>query len=121
MTRRRLKRRYKPAFEPVGRVERPPIRRADRYDAQLTVQELGLLKSRLLNGRTMLERIQRTAPKWRHGPNAGKRPAIQTLSNLRQRLRLEQDFEDDQETTEALLTELRKEVPNISQIGRAHV
>jgi hypothetical protein len=111
---RRLKQRDVTQLVTSGRVERPPIRRPDSYEYQLLPAERARLKSRLMEGGINLSLIATKSPKWRTGPFAGKRPTIQTLLNLRQRFQLEQDFEDDQQTTEALLEELRREVPGVS-------
>lgn len=91
------------------------VRRADRYEAQLSDGELGNLHSELLSGKTTLDKIRAAAPVWRMGPNSGKKPSLATLSNLRDRLLMEESFREDESTTESILEQLKAEIPELSE------
>ena len=87
--------------------------RADRYEAQLTDNELMALHGALLGGRQTLEKIRDAAPVWRDGPQRGKTPSLATLSNIRERLVMEETFRENEQTTEAILAQVAQEDPQL--------
>lgn len=89
------------------------VGRSDRYEAQLSDGELLELHTSLLSGKVALEKIRNDAPAWRLGPNAGKKPSLATLSNMRDRLLMEESFKEDAATTESILEELKREAPEL--------
>ena len=92
----------------------PPPKRSDSYEAQLSDGQLIELHSNLLAGKEALDVIAETLPPWRSGRYMGQQPSIATLSNIRQRLILEADLQEDEATTETILESLKAEVTSIT-------
>lgn len=90
-------------------------RRPDSYEKQLSDSELQSLHSWLLERKLTLEAIAKKLPPWRTGSRAGQRVGLQTLSNIRERLELEDNFAEDGQTTESLLEQLKAEVPGMTE------
>ncbi len=89
--------------------------RSDRYEAQLSDGELLALHSDLLDAKKSLEAIRDGLPPWRTGSKAGRKPSLATLSNIRDRIAMEETFRENEVTTETLLEELKREVPDITE------
>jgi tRNA A37 N6-isopentenylltransferase MiaA len=87
--------------------------RADRYEAQLTDAELTALHGALMGGKQTLEKIRAAAPPWRDGAQKGKTPSMATLSNIRDRLVMEETFRANEQTTEAILAQVAEEDPQL--------
>ncbi len=89
--------------------------RSDRYEAQLTEGELQALHVDLLDAKKSLEAIRDGLPPWRTGTKTGRKPSLATLSNIRDRIAMEEAFRENEATTETLLEELKREVPDITE------
>lgn len=90
-------------------------RRSDSYEKQLSDGELLQLHAGLLARRLSLEQIRDGSPVWRSGPNMGKSPSIATLHNIRDRLEMQADLEEDEATAISLIDQVRADLPDITQ------
>ena len=89
-------------------------RRCDTYEAQLSDGQLLELHAALMDGKRSLADIRKAMPPWKRGRFAGKPVSLATLSYIRDRLVMKARLEEDEETTETLLEQWRKEVPTLT-------
>jgi hypothetical protein len=97
--------------------------RADAYEKQLaahSLDSLELLYSTLLVPGLTLEKAQSDCPTWPKGPYAGKLPAINTLSEIKQRLLAESTL-NDLGRTSAFLEKIRARAANLPAGQQAEV
>jgi len=88
--------------------------RSDSYEAQLSDGQLMQLHGLLMDGKSSLESIKAKMPKWKDGRYAGQPVSIVTLSNIRDRLVMIDRMKEDEATTETLLQQWKKELPELS-------
>lgn len=84
------------------------------YEAQLSDERRRWLHAALLARSPSDKEIREQLPPWTSGPRQGQRPSLATLSNIRDRLELEENFVEDEKTTESLLEQLKAAVPSIT-------
>ncbi len=77
-------------------------RQLDRYETQLSEEELAQLHKALLQPGVSLAEIQEQAPAWRKGPQAGRPVGLKTLARIAWRLRIEHVEADIQSSSKAL-------------------
>lgn len=85
------------------------------YEAQLSDAELHWLHTALLTRNPSDKAIRAKLPPWRDGPRKGQPVSAATLSNIRDRLELEEDFQANGQTVESMLEAERAANPNITQ------
>ncbi len=85
------------------------------YEAQLSDAELHWLHTALLTRNPSDQAIREKLPPWRDGPRRGQPVSAATLSNIRDRLELEEDFQANGQTVEAMLEAERAANPNMTQ------
>ena len=85
------------------------------YESQLSDADLHWLHTALLARKPSDKEIRAKMPVWRDGPRKGQPVSSATLSNIRDRLELEEDLRGAEQTTETILDELRREQPELSQ------
>lgn len=87
---------------------------SNSYESQLSDGELQWLHSALLARSPSDKQIRDKMPPWRDGPRKGQPISLATLSNIRDRLEMEETFRADEATTESVLEELKRELPTLS-------
>jgi hypothetical protein len=85
------------------------------YEAQLSDATLQWLHTALRTRNPSDKEILRRLPPWKTGRWAGQPPSPATLSNIRDRLELEEDFQANEQTVESMLEAERAANPNITQ------
>jgi hypothetical protein len=88
---------------------------SNSYEAQLSDADLHWLHSSLLARKPSDKAIREKLPPWKSGPRTGQQVSLATLSNIRDRLELEEDLRGAEQTTETILEELKREDPSLSQ------
>jgi hypothetical protein len=88
---------------------------ANSYESQLSDADLHWLHTALLARKPSDKEIRAKMPVWRDGPRKGQPVSSATLSNIRDRLELEEDLRGAEQTTETILDELKREQPGLSQ------
>ena len=85
------------------------------YEAQLSDADLFWLHSALLERKPSDKQIRLKLPPWREGPFKGQKVSLATLSNIRARLKAEEDFRDAEASTVTLVNQRREREPEISE------
>lgn len=85
------------------------------YEAQLSDAERQWLHTALLTRNPSDKAIRAKLPPWRDGPRQGQPVSAATLSNIRDRLELEEDFQANEQTVETMLEAERAANPHITQ------
>lgn len=85
------------------------------YEAQLSDGDLRKLHEQLLSRSLPDTDIRKWLPPWKAGKRVGQKPSLATLSNIRDRLEMEEESAEDASTVESIKEELRNEVAGISQ------
>lgn len=88
---------------------------SNSYESQLTDEQRRWLHAALLARSPSDKEIRDQLPPWQFGPRQGQKPSLATLSNIRDRLELEENFAEDGRTTESLLEQLKSTVPNLTE------
>lgn len=87
---------------------------SNSYEAQLSDEQLRWLHTALLARSPSDKEIREKLQPWKEGPRKGQKISLATLSNIRDRLELEENFSEDGRTTESLLEQLKSAVPTIT-------
>lgn len=85
------------------------------YEAQLSGEQLRWLHEALLARAPSDKEIREQLPVWKEGPRQGQKVSLATLSNIRDRLEMEEDAAENERTTESLLEELRRSSPTLKE------
>lgn len=85
------------------------------YEAQLSDATLQWLHTALRTRNPSDKEILRRLPPWKTGRWAGQPPSPATLSNIRDRLELEEDFQANGQTVESMLEAEKEANPDITQ------
>jgi hypothetical protein len=88
--------------------------RSDRYEAQLSDGQLAELHAALMDGKKSLAEIRKSLPPWKQGRFAGKPISLASLSYIRDRLEMQARMSEDEETTETLIEQWKKEIPSLT-------
>lgn len=84
------------------------------YEAQLSDELLRWLHASLLERELKDKEIIAKLPPWKSGPRKGQPVSPATLSNIRDRLEMEESNTEDAATTESIIEELKRETPKLS-------
>jgi hypothetical protein len=84
------------------------------YESQLSGEQLRWLHAALLARSPSDKEIIGKLPVWAHGPRKGQKPSPATLSNIRDRLEMEEDFKADEQTSASIVEALQQQDPALS-------
>jgi len=85
------------------------------YESQLSDSLLAWLHTALRTRTPSDKEILKRLPPWKRGRFAGQPPSLATLSNIRDRLELEEDFQANEQTVDSVLAAEREANPDITQ------
>lgn len=88
---------------------------SNSYEAQLSDGDLHWLHAALLARSPSDKQIREKLPPWKSGPRTGQKVSLATLSNIRDRLELEEDFQANEQTVDSLLAAEKEANPDITQ------
>ena len=85
------------------------------YEAELSDSDLFWLHTALQERKPSDKKIRDRLPPWKEGPFKGQKVSLGTLSNIRRRLKAEEDFRDAGASTVELVQKRREREPEISE------
>lgn len=88
---------------------------SNSYESQLQDSLLLWLHSALRTRTPSDKEILKRLPTWKSGRFAGQPPSLATLSNIRDRLEMEEDFQANEQTVDSVLAAEREANPDITQ------